>query len=193
VAENEERLIALAAAGDEQAFAELVKSYQNLVYNTAYQISQNREDAFDISQDVFFKVFRSIKSFRGDCRFSTWIYKICQNTAKDHMRGQIKKKTISLTEYDDEGDSDRQIDIPTDSIAAKPEEALERSESVAAVRAAIDSLSEEHRTIIMLRDIYGFSYTDIAEKLGLEIGTVKSRINRARIAIKDFLVLRNFI
>ena len=189
---EEQELVFRASKGDAQAFSELVRKYERLVYNLSYQASGNADDAFDISQEVFIKVYRSLRKFRGDCRFFTWLYRITMNTVKDYLRTQKRKKTVSLSDYDEEDEnSPGTRDIPDDTAEADPEEMTERKERRALVRQAIAQLSEDHRIIITLRDMEGYSYEEIAEMLELEIGTVKSRLNRARQAIKEYLLERN--
>ncbi len=189
---EEEQLVSRASRGDAQAFAELVRKYEKLVYNLSYQASGNADDAFDISQEVFIKLYRSLDKFRGDCRFFTWLYRITMNTVKDYIRSQKRKKTVSLSEYDEEEDSPSATrDIPDETTEADPEEMTEIKEKRRLVRQAIAQLSEDHRTILTLRDMEGYSYEEIAEMLELEIGTVKSRLNRARQAVKEYLLQRN--
>jgi len=192
--EDEAMIIKQAADGDSQAFTVLVKKYEKLIYNLSYQAVMNPDDAFDISQEVFIKAYRSLKSFRGDCKFSTWLYRIAQNAAKDYLRSKSRRRVVSLTEYGNDEDGEaKNTDIVDDNIASKPEESAELNERREIVRQAIDSLSEDHKTIILLRDIEGYSYEDISAMLGLEIGTVKSRLNRARNAIKEYLIKRNIL
>ena len=184
---DEAETIRKAADGDSQAFTALVKQYEKLVYNLAYQTAMNPDDAFDISQEVFIKAYRSLQSFRGDCKFSTWIYKIAINASLDYLRKASHSATEALpTLTDDEGD-EKQIEIADESAAASPERTLEKAETVRAVREAIARLNEEQREVILLRDIEGYSYEEIAEMLTLEIGTVKSRINRARAHLREML------
>lgn len=184
-------MIQRAMSGDKEAFGELVKQYESMVYNTAMQALRNAEDAYDVSQEVFIKAWRSIGSFRGESKFSTWIYRITSNQIKDYIRAKSRHATLSLSEYDNDNDTDKEIDIPDASRSVMPEEVYLRDELRDTVREAIASMSADHRQIIVLRDIEGYSYEEIAEMLGLEIGTVKSRINRARNAVKDFLTKRN--
>ena len=180
-------LLKKSMKGDNDAFGELILKYENFVYNTVYHAIGNREDAFDVSQEVFIKAFRALKNFRGDCKFSTWLYKIAMNASKDYIREKSKRRTISLSDWTDEENGNRPPDIIEDSIDAKPEESYERNETRDSVRKAIANLSEDHRTVIVLRDIEGYSYEEIADMLDLEIGTVKSRISRARNAVKENL------
>lgn len=190
---DEARLIALALEGDSDSFGELVRHYESFVYNVVYQIIGNREDALDVSQDSFIKAFRSLTSFRGDCRFSTWLYRIAVNTSKDSLRSRSKRNITSLTEYEDDDEESKNIDIPDDTTENMPEEALAEDERRRAVRLAIEALSEDHKAVVLLRDVSGYSYEDIAQMLGLEIGTVKSRLNRARLGIKNYLLKHELI
>ena len=180
-------LLKKSLKGDNEAFGELILKYENFVYNTVYHAIGNRDDAFDVSQEVFIKAFRALKNFRGDCKFSTWLYRIAINASKDYIREKSKRRTVSLSDWTDEENGNKPPDIIEDSIDAKPEESYERNETRDSVRKAIANLSEDHRNVIVLRDIEGYSYEEIADMLNLEIGTVKSRISRARNAIKENL------
>lgn len=189
--DEDARLVSAVLSGDNEAFAELVRKYEKLVYNAAYQLLRSEDDALDVSQETFFKAYRSLNSFRGDCRFSTWLYKICRNAALDFLRAEQRRRTVSLTD-DDEDSREGMLDLPDPDALADPQNRLEQQEERLAVRAAIQQLSDEHREILVLRDMEGYSYEEIAEMLDLELGTVKSRINRARRAVKDFLEKGNF-
>ncbi len=184
-------LIEQAKNGDDFAFGQLVDLYEKLVYNTACRILSlsgcSTADAEDISQSAFLKAWRSLSSFRGDCAFSTWLYKITLNTAKDHIRSHIRHETLSLTLEDSESDEDSIADIPVTEGNEIPEDALEKKELILAVREAIARLPEDQRKVIVLRDIHELPYSDIASMVGAEIGTVKSRINRGRQALKAIL------
>ncbi|MBQ2767934.1 MAG: sigma-70 family RNA polymerase sigma factor [Clostridia bacterium] len=186
-------LIARAAGGDEDAFSALLERYEKMVYNLAFQYTQNREDAADVTQDTFIKLWRTLGSFRGDCSFTSWVFRITQNTALDYLRKQTTHQTVSLTvDEEDVGDRGRERDLVDDSPTHDPAAWAEHTERSAALQAAIASLRADHREILVLRDMQGFSYTEIAQMLGLEMGTVKSRISRARLQIKEFLEKRNF-
>lgn len=184
-------LAARAARGDENAFEEIVNRHGKLVYNVVLRHVPSPEDAADIAQETFLKAWRSLASFRGDCSLSTWLCRIALNCACDHARSAKRRFTVSLTASDDD-DGSRILDIPDTAVTAMPEEELTRQTEIAAVRDAIAALPEDQRTVVSLRDISGLSYAEIADLLHLEMGTVKSRINRARAAIKVFLVERNF-
>ena len=178
-----------AAAGNDDAFSVIVDRYSRLVYNVALRSVSSPEDAADISQDTFLKAWRSIGSFRGDCALSTWLCRIALNCCCDHARSAKRHRVLSLTVQEDE--DSKVLDIPDMDVTAMPEEELTRQTEIEAVREAIDSLPEEQRQIVTMRDITGLSYAEIAEILGLEMGTVKSRINRARGNVKKFLIERN--
>lgn len=183
-----------ASGGDQSAFSELVERYQSMVYNLAYHSLRSADDAFDASQDVFIKVYRSLGSFRGDCKFSTWVYRIAQNTVRDYIRARSRRiAPVSLSDYSDDDCEARQLDIPDSDPMASPSETLERKLREEAVHEAILSLSDTHREIIIMREIECKSYDEIAERLGLELGTVKSRLNRARLAVKEYLTRRNIL
>lgn len=187
-------LVRRTSGGDQTAFAELVERYRSMVYNLAYHSLRSPDDAFDASQDVFIKAYRSIDKFRGDCKFSTWIYRIAQNTVRDYIRARSRRITpMSLSDYTDDDSEAKQIDIPDADPSVNPSETLERRLREEAVHEAIRSLSETHREIVIMREIEGKSYEEIAELLGLELGTVKSRLNRARLAIKEYLTKRNIL
>lgn len=186
-------LISRAAKGDELAFSTLMERYEKLVFNLAYQYTQNREDAADVSQEVFLKLWRSLPSFRGESSLATWIFRITQNSALDLLRKRAGTPTVSLTvDSEDSEEESRERDLADPTVEHDPAAAAEQKERTSAVRDAIASLRADHREILVLREMRGFSYTEIAEMLGLELGTVKSRINRARIQVKEFLESRNF-
>jgi len=184
-------LIEQAKNGDTFAFGQLVEIYEKFIYNTAYRLLTlsgcGTSDTEDITQASFLKAWRSLSAFRGDCTFSTWLYRITQNTAKDYIRSHIRRETISLTAEDSESGEEVTIDVPVTEGDEIPEASLEKKELILAVRRAIDQLPEDQKRVIILRDINELPYSDIAEMLGVEIGTVKSRINRGRQALKAIL------
>lgn len=174
--EDMKTLVQKAARGDELAFENLVKKHQDLVYNTALRMCGNREDALDISQETFIKVWRGLPKFRFECSFSTWVYRITVNAAKDHFeKKRSELQTVELSEVSDI------------SAGELPDELAIKNDKAYALKIAVSKLSLEHREIITLREIEGLSYCEIAEILQIEQGTVKSRINRARSALKKIL------
>lgn len=183
----ENSLVELAKSGDEQAFETLVKKYETFVCAACLAVLHDREDAFDASQEAFLKVWRSLPAFKGDSAFSSWLYRIAKNTALDMLRAKKRKPAFSLTDDDDEV-----RDVPDTSDTVSPEKALLSGEKRTVLANALQKLNEEHRAVIRLRDIEGFSYGEIAEKLGIEEGTVKSRLFRARSALRDILTAENY-
>ncbi len=184
--DNEAELIKAAAKGDQSAFSELVTAYERLVYNTAKSKVFSHEDAMDVSQEVFIKIWRSLPNWRGECRFATWIYKVCVNASLDFLR-RAPEETESLSGRPDEDGEERPLEIADESVSASPESSLEQNETTMAVRRAIAKLPDDQRQIVVLRDIDGYTYEEIAEMLSLGLGTVKSRINRARVRLKALL------
>ena len=182
------RLIRAAADGDRDAFEALVYKYENFVYRTAYYAVGNAADAEDLTQEIFLKLWRGLSGFRGQSHILTWLARIARNTCADHIRK--KKRTVpseSLTFAADDGETaDR--DLRDNDPQNDPTQAADQSENVRLVRQAMAMLSEEHRTLIILRDMEGYSYERLARTLGLEEGTVKSRLFRARAHLKQILL-----
>ena len=170
--------------GDRDAFNDIVREYEKQVINIAYGMLSDREDALDAAQEVFIKVYKNIGSFRGQSSFTTWIYRITANVCNDILRKrQRSAKVISIFQDDDERESTIEIadDKPT------PEETIELNDRQQAVRDGIASLSADFRAVITLCDIEGCSYEEAARVLSIPHGTVKSRLNRARNALKKKL------
>ena len=163
--------------GDVNAFEDLVTEHEKGVYAIAQRMTGNAEDAADMTQETFIKAYNSLSSFRGDSKFSVWLYRIATNVCLDFLRSRSRKPTVSLSVEDDDGE-ETQMDIADESQS--PEQLLERGLTRDAVRRGLKSLSPEYRQILLLREIQGLSYEEIAEALALEVGTVKSRIFRAR-------------
>ncbi len=183
--------LARRAAEDERAFAELVEKYSALIYTVAFRCASVPSDAADIAQETFLKAWRSLPAFRGECALSTWLCRIAQSCACDFARVKKRQASVPLSAPGTDGE-EVPIDIPVTDTAALPEEETVRQAEIAAVREAIASLPEEWRVIVTMRDLGGLSYHEIADTLGIELGTVKSRLFRARSAVKEFLIQRNF-
>ena len=185
------RLVKSAAEGDDNAFSEIVKTFEKPIYNMAMQTLRHREDALDLSQDVFLKLWRSLPSFRGECSVASFVMKIAKNTMLDRLRQKSTRQTLSLSQDNDDGEVE-EYEIPDPNVDSNPAAAYERQEQINAVRQAIAELNAEHREMILMRDIQGLSYDEIGEILELEAGTVKGRLFRARAALKKILEKRNF-
>lgn len=171
--------------GDVNEYEKLVLEYQKNVYNLALRMTGNAEDAADMAQEAFIKAYNSLASYRGDSRFSVWLYRIVSNVCLDFLRARKRRQTVSLSVVDDEGE-ETELEISDES--ASPEKLMERSMTRDAVRRGLQELTPEYRQILILRELQGMSYDEIAETLGLESGTVKSRIFRARKKLCTFLV-----
>ncbi|MFO7294684.1 MAG: sigma-70 family RNA polymerase sigma factor [Clostridia bacterium] len=180
---DEALLVEKAQNGDVLAFEELVSFYAKKIYNYCYRMTNNREDAEDLAQEVFIKVYRNLKSFKRDSRFSTWIYRIAYNTCVDRYRKSKKLDTVSLNYGKDED----AVEIQLVSDDPLPEEEVIKKERYRKLQACIASLKPEYKTALILRDIQNYSYAEIAEILQVPLGTVKSHISRARAALCDAL------
>lgn len=185
MSDSEKLLLERSKSGDIEAFERLIENYQKKVFNIALRMVGNYDDASDLAQEVFIRVYRSIKNFKEQSSFSTWIYRITTNVCLDELRKRKNKNVVSLDEdikFDDSG-----IKRQVEDDKPIPEAIVERDEVRKVVSDAINSLSDEHRTAIILRDIQGFSYDEISKITNCPEGTVKSRINRARQALKEIL------
>ncbi len=182
--EEESAVILRVQQGDANAFEALVTAYQKQVYNLALRTVGNPEDAADLSQEAFLRAYRSIASFRGDSKFSVWLYRLTTNICIDFLRSRGRKPTVSLTV---EGDDEESEELDVADERYDPEENFQRAELQRAVQRGLNTLPKEFRTILILRELEGMSYAEIGEILHLEEGTVKSRLFRARSRLCEFL------
>jgi len=173
-------LIRRALEGDSSAFGELVEKYQNRLFNTLLPLTTSREEAEDLTQDAFVQAFTKLHTFQQQSAFYTWLYRIAFNLALGRKRRR-RRNEISVEQA-------REVTgiEPIDGGDA-PAERMERTERVNQVRGALDALSEEHRSILVLREMEGCCYETIAEILDLPVGTVRSRLHRARLQLRDQL------
>ena len=171
--DEERRIIAQVCAGDANAFEALVVAYQKQVYNLALRTVGNEEDAADMTQEVFLRAYRALGTFRGESKFSVWLYRLTTNVCIDFLRSRRRHPTVSLTASEDD-DEQPQFDLPADERTS-PEQQLTRSEMRRAVARGLDSLPDDARKILILRELNGLSYAEIGKVLHLEDGTVKSR------------------
>ncbi|MDA8406225.1 MAG: sigma-70 family RNA polymerase sigma factor [Deltaproteobacteria bacterium] len=185
--DDDEELVKRCAGGDREAFNDLVVKYQKKVFSVAYRFVGDPEEANDLAQEIFTAAYQNLKSFRGDSKFSTWLFQIATNRGKNRFkylkrRGFFTNKGSSET--DDEGDQSHRA-LPDQT--ANPEELLSGNQIRKAVIEAINELEPDHREIVILRDIEGLSYDEIARILDLPEGTTKSRLHRARMVVKEKL------
>ena len=177
---EERDLILRCQRGDEAAFESLVRLHEKRVYALCRRMCRSEDDALEAAQDTFLAVWRGVGSFRADAAFSTWLYRLATNACLDLLRRE--KKNGGNVSLDDEGSSVEPVDR-----APSPEEAVERNETQRMVREALLALPDDYRQILLLRETEQLSYAEIAEITGLELGTVKSRISRARLALRNDL------
>lgn len=178
---TELELVRAAAQGDEEAFASLVRQYENKVYHLALRMCGNEEDAWDTAQEAFLAAWRGLPSFRGEAGFSTWLYRLTSNAAIDCLRRTKRQRGEASLD-------DGAVSLDAVETGPGPQEAAEGAELQAAVDAGLMQLSDGHRQVLVLREIQGLSYEEIAGILSLDLGTVKSRLSRARGALRKILL-----
>jgi RNA polymerase sigma-70 factor (ECF subfamily) len=170
-------LVERARKGDRAAFGRLVERYQRRVYALAFGILRQRDDAWDVAQEAFVKAYRSLDRFEGNAAFYTWLYRITYNLSIDLLREKTRRDTVMLDEA-------KKVDEAAGGEESRanesPDEAAERKELGSVIEAAMNRLSEKHRAIIVLREVEGLSYEEMAEVLGISKGTVMSRLFHAR-------------
>jgi RNA polymerase sigma-70 factor (ECF subfamily) len=166
-------LIERCLKGDQRAWDDIVRLYWRKVFNVAYKFVGRQDEAEDLTQDIFLKLFKSLKTFDRRANFSTWLISVSRNLCIDHYRSMRREHDVVTHDVD-------VVTLARPSVIDSPQAALEQRDRVALLRAALDKLAPSLRTAVMLRDIQELSYQEIAEKLGVPEGTVKSRINRGR-------------
>ncbi len=185
---QEWQLIKRCKAGDREAFNEIIGNYQKKVINIAYHFLGNYTEAIDLTQDAFIRAYLSIRRFRQDSSFYTWLYRITVNLCKNRLKyrkrhGFYQKRSLDEPLELEEGSV--RLDLATGKPS--PRESLESKEKISLIRQAIDSLEETQRTVLILRDREMMRYEEIARVLKCEVGTVKSRLHRAREILKEKL------
>ena len=178
-------LVTRAAAGREDGFEELVRRYQRPIAAYVYRMVGDYESALDLTQEVFIKVYNSLRRYRSEFKFSTWIYKIAHNSAVDHLRRQGGRETALQREFDGE-----QYDLPIESRRLSPEQESERAERREEIERVVSELPAAYRELVVLRHSHDLSYDEIADVTGLPLGTVKNRLFRAREVMRREFVER---
>ena len=178
---DDQQLIADCLKGRSAAFGELVSRYQDRVYNTVYRLLDNAEDARDVTQEAFLSAYQSLHAFKGDSLFFTWLYRIAVNTAISHKR----KRRGVLRLHDPAAGP---VEPADPSETNRPEHAMELAEEEKRVQEALGRLSPEHRAVLVMKDMEGQKYEDMADVLGVPIGTIRSRLHRARLELRDILL-----
>ncbi|MFY9175580.1 MAG: sigma-70 family RNA polymerase sigma factor [Peptococcia bacterium] len=183
---NDEELVLKSKNGDIDAFEELVCRYERKIYTIAYRLIGNRDDANDLAQEAFLKAFQGIKNFRGEASFQTWLCRITTNVCRDEIRRRSRKPVDRLDENIvlEEGEVAKQVATQDPG----PAELYEQKELSEQIQQLIDTLAPDFRMALVLRDIEGYSYEEISQYMECSLGTVKSRINRARNYLKEKLL-----
>ncbi len=179
---NEAEIIRQCQTGDSSGFDLLVREHYTRVYNTAFRMLGDADGAADATQTAFVRAFSSLHGFRGDSSFSTWLYRIVINVCLDELR-DAPRQPASLTLVTDDGEELQERTIPDEQ--ADPAREAARHERQEIVHQALQRLAPEQRVVLVLYDLNGFSYQEVATTLNLPLGTVKSRLNRARGALKE--------
>jgi RNA polymerase sigma-70 factor (ECF subfamily) len=180
---SDEMLILQVKSGDTEAFDQLVARYESKVYTIAYRFAGNYNDAADLAQEAFIRVYRSLNSFRGDSTFQTWLYRVVTNVCKDELKRRTKDNLVSMDEMAEKG-----LPLAVTTEGKNPEDMILTREWQEQLQKLLNLLSAEHRTVLIMRDIQGYSYEEIAFSLKCSLGTVKSRLSRARNILKDLLI-----
>lgn len=170
-------------AGDQQAFEELIRPHEKKVYNIALKLVKNEHDAYDLAQEALLKVYRALENFEYKSNFSTWLYRITYNTCLDFLRKEKKNWQVSLDDEKEDG-----VKLEIEDKSPTPEIAFEAKMTRQMISEAMDELDEVQRAVVVLRDVEGLTYDEIASLTDLNIGTVKSRINRGRTKLKALLM-----
>jgi RNA polymerase sigma factor (sigma-70 family) len=179
---DEPTLIAAAQKGDREAFNELIVHYQSLAYSVAYRVLDSPDAAADATQDAFLSAYRAVGRFRGGS-FRAWLMRIVTNACYDQLRAKQRRPTTPL-----EGDPDQELEEWVMDPAERPDEQVERQELGRTIQRGLATLPADQRTIVVLSDIQGLSYDEVAQATALALGTVKSRLNRGRKKLRDYLM-----
>ena len=178
---DDHTLVESARGGDRRAFQMLYERYERKTYSVAYGFLRNPEDALDVVQEAFIKVYRYLPNFEGQSSFYTWLYRIVANLCIDHLRRNVRKRDV---EFDDklrhDGDKDAPVDMLPASALGSPSDAVENKEILAAVEDSLQFLSDKHRAVIVMRELQGMSYADMAKAMNCSKGTIMSRLFHAR-------------
>ncbi|MBR3280698.1 MAG: sigma-70 family RNA polymerase sigma factor [Clostridia bacterium] len=184
----EKELVIKAKSGNDKAFEEIIKIYEQKICSTIFYMVKNKDIVEDIAQEVFIKVYRNIDKFNEQSSLYTWIYRITMNACFDEMKKEKKITYLSNFVETEEGEQEVEFEDPSQNVDEIISAKLDREELIKAIK----KLPDEQRAIIVLRDIRGFTYWEIADMLKIKLGTVKSKISRARISLKNELEKAGF-
>lgn len=175
----EQQLVKAARSGDADAFETLVHRYEKRVYALALRMCGNPADAQEAAQEAFLSAWQSLPFFRGEASFSTWLYRLASNASVDLLRREKRQRAVSLD------DGELSLNIPDDRLT--PHEEAEQAELREAIRFGLNTLPDDYRAVLVLRELHQLSYQEISTALDVDLGTVKSRINRGRKRLCEFL------
>ena len=181
-------LISAFKSGNTHAFDQLVLRYKDRIFNLCYRSLGDYQEAYDTAQEIFIKVYKNLQSFRGEASFLTWLYTIAGNTCKNRLKSldyRYRNKKVSLNDPHNQDGGNREVDIEDESES--PLVVLEKKEKMKIIQGAIDSLPAEQKMVVVLRDIEGLSYDEIINITGHRLGTVKSKLSRARLILREKL------
>lgn len=184
VSADDHRLIAECLQGRTEAFGELVRRYQDRLFNTVYRLVGSVEDAQDVLQESFLHAYQSLGSFKGDSLFYTWLYRVAVNTAISYKR---KQRVVLRIDAGRGTDGSGSAEPRDQSEFSQPGQGLERAEQERRIQEALSRLSPEHRAVLILKDMEGQKYETMADMLRVPVGTVRSRLHRARTELRDLL------
>ena len=180
---QEQAWVAAARRGDETAFESLVRLYEKRVMALAMRMCRDPDDAAEAAQEAFLAAWQGLPAFRGEAGFSTWLYRLTSNACVDLLRREGRRRAVAGPSFNDE---EARVEVPD--TAPSPQETAERRELQAQIREGLQAITPEHRQVLLLREMQQLSYDEIAERLSLDVGTVKSRISRGRKQLRNFLL-----
>lgn len=184
IEQREQDLVAQAKKGSQEAFAQLMEQSQQRMYQLAYRMTGQHQDAQDVCQEAFFKAWKALPNFKEESSFSTWLYRLTSNSAIDLLRKRKRQQESSLVEQF-QGEEE-ELEIPD--LREAPEDVLLQGEVRDKIHQGLEKLPPHHRQVLVMREVQGLSYQEIATTLALDLGTVKSRIARGRGALRGFLL-----
>lgn len=188
VEDEDLQFVTLCQKGEVDAFGVLVERHQKKMLNIAYRMTGDYDEACNVTQEAFIAAYKSIKNFKAEAKFSTWLYRIVMNYSKNRLKQLRDRSRHEIVSMDESGDvKSESAGNPSMSYDSNPGIDMEKREREAYVQKCVNSLDAEHREVLVLRDIQGFSYDEIRDILKVPDGTVKSRLSRARNALKDCL------
>ncbi len=186
-AADERELIAQSRQGDMTAFSLLVEKYQDRLFNTTYRLCGNYQDACELTQETFLRALKGIAGFRGEAKFYTWLFRIALNLTRSHHRRAGRRRWQSLDEPDGTLELASQASRLGGNDCPDPAERAAQAERNSKVSAALDQLAQQYKTVIVLRDVEDLNYREIAQIVGVPVGTVKSRVHRGRLTLRKHL------